>query len=184
VQNVVLFGTGAATSCERETASELSRGASLRRRLATVIAGVVIFAPLLEPWGLWDHWPSWRVYSARPATVAFFVNESRVADLPVNVQEFVGPPEPLGEWRPVSLDAWSFAELRCPVYPQERFRLAVALALTREYGLGEEVRVVVGLPPNRWTGEREMWELHGERAIAEASRRFVVNVEPRVGGRR
>jgi hypothetical protein len=178
VQNIVLFGRGSCVdSCE--TASVVEDSTAWRGRIATALAGVVIFAPLLEPWGWWDHWPSWRVYSARPETVAFYVAASRVADLPSNVQKFVGSPEPLSDWRPVNLDAWSFDELRCPVYPQERFRLAVALAITRERALGDDVRVVVSSPPDRWNGERAMRELHGERALVAACERFVVNTKPR-----
>jgi hypothetical protein len=179
VQNIVLFGRGSrADGCE--TASAVEDGTALRGRIATALAGVVILAPLLEPWGWWDHWPSWRVYSARPETVAFYVNESRLADLPPVMQRFVGPAEPLSDWRPVNLDAWSFDELRCPVYPQERFRLAVALASTQRCGLGEDVRVLIGSLPDRWTGERAMRELFGERELYAACEPFVISTTPRV----
>jgi hypothetical protein len=178
VQNVVLFG-GSAGIFRDETASVVDCGTTWRVRFATALAGVVILAPLLEPWGWWDHWPSWRVYSARPETVTFYVIDSRVADLPDEVQRYVGPPEPLSVWRPANLDEWSFNELRCPVYPQSRFRLAVSLAVIREHRLGDDVRVVVGSAPDRWTGQRTMHELHGEREIARAGGRFVLNTEPR-----
>jgi hypothetical protein len=177
-QNIVLFRRGSHRS-GRETASVVEDSARWRRRIATAVAGVVIFAPLLEPRGWWDHWPSWRVYSARPETVVFYVDSQRVADLPDDVQQYVGPPQPLSDWRPLSLDAWSFRELRCPVYPQERYRLAVALALTREFALGDNVRVIVGSPPDRWTGERTVHELHGEDELAAACERFVINTQRR-----
>jgi hypothetical protein len=176
-QNRVLFG--GATAVRGEAASVVPHAGRSRTRLASGFAGLLIAAPLLAPWGLWDNWPSWRLYSARPATVAFSIKADRVGDLPATMQEYVGPPEPLSEWRPLSLDAWSFSELHCPVYPQERFRLAVVLAVTRAYALGEDVRLVTGSPPDRWTGERQIRERTGEYAIAARCEHFLVNVAPR-----
>lgn len=174
-QNVVLFGRRA--TCE--TAGVVERGAMLGGRFAMVLAGMVIAGPLLEPWNYWDHWPGWRVYSARPETVACYVDSGRVADLPEAVQQYVGPPDPLSEWCALNLDAWSFAELRCPVYPQGRFRLAVVRALARAFQWGDDVRVVVDSSPDRWTGRRTTRELVGDTAITNACRQFVVNTEPR-----
>jgi hypothetical protein len=170
-QNFVLFG--------REVASVSGHEASWRKKMATALAAVVIVTPLTEPYGWWDHWPSWRVYSARPETVTFYVDGNRVDDLPERVRQYVGPFEPLSDWRALNLDAWSFDELRCPVYPQARFRLAVVRAIVREHGLGDRVRVVVGSPPDRWTGRRTMSELQGERAIEEACGGFVMNTAAR-----
>ncbi|MBL8852105.1 MAG: hypothetical protein JNG89_20700 [Planctomycetaceae bacterium] len=193
MQNVVLFwsrgirGEGGVVAPHpgplprRSSSAGLTRLSGERGRtlIAWALALMVVLAPLLEPWGCWDHWPSWRVYSARPETVTFYVRESRVTGLPPEVQTIVGPPELLSDWRPLSLDTWSFAELRCPVYPQARFRLAVALALTRQWALGNDVRVVVGSSPEWWTGKRESQEYVGEQGIASASERFVVNVRER-----
>lgn len=169
-QNFVLF-SGCPTT--------LAASRSPRLRLATALAAVVILAPLLEPWGWWDHWPSWRLYSARPAVVTCYVRDVRVAVLPAAARPFVGPAEPLSDWRPLSLEVWSFGELQCPIYPQERFRLAAILAVAHDADLGDDVRVVIGAPPDRWTGRRVTRELIGARAIAQACEQFVLNVSPR-----
>lgn len=169
-QNWVLFSGAPATRAATRSA---------RHCLANALAAVVILAPLLEPWGWWDHWPSWRLYSARPAVVTCFVRDSRVPDLPAAAQPYVGRAEPLSDWRPLSLEAWSFGELRCPIYPQERFRLAVILAVARAADLGDDVRVIIGSPPDRWTAQRETRELIGAQSIAQACEQFVVNVSPR-----
>lgn len=174
-QNVVLFSPQAATGS--------SPAAGRRRyRAATLLAVFVIAAPLLEPWGLWDHWPSWRLYSARPARITVFIEAGTVVDLPREIQPFVGPPEPLTDWCPLHLEAWSFAALRCPMYPQQRFELAVIAAVVRRARLDEGILVVVETPPDRLTGRRERFELHGRRAIEDACGQYWVNVRSRPGG--
>ncbi|REK31082.1 MAG: hypothetical protein DWQ41_01265 [Planctomycetota bacterium] len=129
--------------------------------------------------GWFDNWPAWAVYSARPSVVEITVRDTRVNDLPVSLQAHVGPPPPLQEWRPVNIDAWSFAELDCPVYPQERYRLAVALAIADRAGLGDDMRVVRRGPPDRITGERWSTRLNGRDEIAESCSGFFINTQAR-----
>lgn len=179
-QNWVLFGP--TVDGVSEGANEVRHGLRIRGWMAAGIAGVLVVAPLLAAWGWWDNWPSWRLYSGRPAAVSVTIDDSRVDDLPDAVRQYVGAPELLSEWRPVNLDAWSFSELQCPVYPQERFRIAVALALAREHQLGDDVRVVVGSPPDRWTGERKIRELRGEAALAAECGDYLVNTTARDNG--
>jgi hypothetical protein len=158
---------------------EADNSASVSRRgqsgLATGIFGAAILCPFLQSWGWYDVWPSWAVYSSRPSQVTFMVAADRVGDLPSGLQKFVGPAEPLTEWRPVNLDAWSFAALNCPIYPEERFRIAVIRALVEGSDLDDGVRVVVHGPPDRWTGKRETTEIIGRVALSEYSTRYRLN---------
>ncbi|MGD9857592.1 MAG: MauE/DoxX family redox-associated membrane protein [Planctomycetaceae bacterium] len=151
VQNMLLFGRRGRV-CEAEGDVELVRSADPRALLAKLLTGTICLAPALSPWGYWDHWPSWAVYSERPAVVQMFVDSAHAARLPATLQPFVGPPEPLTEWRPVNLDAWSFTTCRCPVYPQLRYRLALISILADRCRL--TARIVINGPPNRWTGAR------------------------------
>ncbi|MCA9110467.1 MAG: hypothetical protein KDA52_10990 [Planctomycetaceae bacterium] len=143
-------------------------------------AGTALFAilPCLSWWGYWDHWPSWAVYSSRPAIVEVSVPEGDIERLPQSLQPFIGSPQPLSDLCPVNLDAWSFETLWCPMYPQERYRLAVALALGERSGI-DSMRVIVRSSPDRWTGERQETTLDGLPAIRSRAEKFWINTRSR-----
>lgn len=181
VQNLLLFSPVSAASPSSQPA-EVGTIARSREAVSTrgaVAASVLLIAlPGLEPFGLFDHWPAWSVYSARPAMVPIYVREHRLGDLPPSLRPFVGPPAPLTDWRPINLDAWSFAVRHCPPYPQLRYRLAVARSLAERGRLGPDIRVVILSPPDRWTGERTREELVGQAAIEEKCSAFLLNTRP------
>jgi hypothetical protein len=174
-QNVLLFRRTSAA----EPTAQVGGVAQYRSFAATIVVALAAIMPLLDSTGWWDHWPSWAVYSSRPATVTMLVREARLDDLPPTLRTCVGPPEPLTEWHPVSIDAWSFELLQCPVYPQERYRLAVIAAIAGEAGLGDDVRVRVESSPERWTGVRTTLELTGLAEIHSRSSAFRLNTRPR-----
>lgn len=179
-QNWLLYrpvlAAAASDTGDADATAQAFRG---RKLLATGITTAAIACPFLQNWGWFDVWPSWAVYSARPSQVTMEVREGRVDDLPAGLKPFVGPPEALTEWRPVNLDTWSFAGLNCPIYPQERFRIAVILALATRAQLGDDVRVTVDGPPNRWTGKREITTMTGLEELDRYSARYWLNIVPR-----
>lgn len=175
-QNLALFRSERALGAVPAPTSDVRRPIS--DRLATALVVLVIAAPLLEPWGWFDHWPAWAVYSSRPSIVTVWITDARVGDLPAEVRDHVGPREPLSEWRPLNVDSWSFSTLNCPVYPQERFRLAVAEFLS-ERAAADDVRVRVQSSPDRRSGERTMSELQGAAAIRRQCDAFWINTRSR-----
>lgn len=141
-QNFLLFGRGsAAPSTEREAST-------VADRLGLCLLLSALAMPAFQPWGYWDIWPSWAVYSARGGWTTTFVHHDDIEKLPNAVRPFVGEPPPLSDWHPIDVDAWSIRELHCPVYPQPRFRLAVAATLSRYARIQVERRT----RPNRWSG--------------------------------
>jgi hypothetical protein len=174
-QNVLLFRPSHAPQPQ----TTVDRVAMHRSAAATMLVALAAGLPLLESGGWWDHWPGWAVYSSRPATVTMLVREGRVDDLPATLRSCVGPPEPLTDWRPVSVDTWSFELLQCPIYPQERYRLAVIGAVAVESGLGDDVRVRVESTPGRWTGDRKKFEYVGSAGIRARCSAFQLNTRPR-----
>ncbi len=160
VQAVLLFGgSGRLLVSEKgreEPGPAKPQAWGARTRAAAIVTTIVCLLPALSPWGYWDHWPSWAVYSERPAVVQMLVGTADVQRLPATLRPFVGPPEPLSDWRPVNLDRWSFATCWCPMYPQQRYRLAVISSLTTDRHLSP--RVIIKGPPNRWTGKRDVSE--------------------------
>jgi hypothetical protein len=143
------------------------------------VTAAAVVAPALESIGWWDHWPSWSVYSSRPAIVQTYVNESAVDRLPPSLQPFVAPPAPLQSWREVNFDRWSYDRLYVPPYPQERWKLAHAAAVFRAAGLSEEFKATVQVREGWWSRNRKTIELEGADAVNERLSRFWLNVRPR-----
>ena len=132
--------------------------------------------PALSGIGLCDHWPAWAVYSSRPEIVLIQIAEEQVAQLPKSLRPHVGPAQPLSPWRPISIDQWSFAQRHCPIYPQDRYRLAMARHLESTYDA--TFRVTEYSAPDRWTGKRQSREI--ENLAAEGDQRFWFNTLSRV----
>ena len=127
--------------------------------------------PALSGIGLCDHWPAWAVYSSRPEIVSIQIAEEQVAQLPKSLRPHVGPAQPLSPWRPISIDQWSFAQRHCPIYPQARYRLAIARHLESAYDA--TLRVTEYSAPDRWTGKRQSHAI--ENLAVEGDQRFWFN---------
>ena len=160
-----LFGGG-------KTVAESRRG----RRPIRVLAAVVLLLPALEPLGLWDHWPSWSVYSNRPAVVRL-----EVWGMPrVEGCDYVAPADPLSGRQIVSLSGWSFETWRTPIYPQERFQLAAAAALLDRLPPDAPFAVrVLRYSPLR-TGESAERVLQDRTALKAELSRYWLNTAPSV----
>jgi hypothetical protein len=94
-----------------------------------ITAAVIVLFPLSGLFGIADNWPSWQLYSARPDVVRLYVDQVSVGQLPKHIQPFVGQPAPLDRWCPVRVDRWSLATTGAPLYPEDRFQLAVVRAV-------------------------------------------------------
>ena len=77
------------------------------------------------------------------------------------------------------IDRWSLEALGAPVYPQDRFQVGVALALAEKYNLGQDIRVEIDSPANRWTGNRSTKVYQGAGAIRELAGQYRLNAFPR-----
>jgi len=172
-QNPLLFGTK-----ETETAtSEPPRANWLRTVVAYGALGAGVLLPALQPWGLWDVWPSWAVYSTRGGWCTLLVRTEEVSQLPSAAQPYVRPPQPLADWSVIDVDAWSREALSCPVYPQSRFRIAIAAALSQSV----PVRVELRRSLDHWTDDVVLtsWILEGGQIPAELKRRYWLNLRAR-----
>lgn len=170
-QNLVLFG---------RQASETLRGHTVATNAERLAAAVVVFAvtlPFSEPIGGLDHWPAWALYASHPERVAVFVHASRRRKLPQRVREFTEN-RPRG-WCRVDVDRWSLETLDAPVYPQGRFRLAVALALAERCGLNDGIRVIRESSAERATGRRTRRDIRGVNALRRETARFWINTTAR-----
>jgi hypothetical protein len=175
-QNVLLFGQSKLTMTTPPDDQALSRS-RWGDRFMTGLLAIVMVMPAFQPWGYWDVWPSWAVYSARGGWTTILVHHDGIKRLPNAPQRFVGAPAPLSDWHPVDIDSWSLSELHCPVYPQSRFRLAVAAALSQS----ALIRVERRGPPHRFSGATtlETFDVAEGHLPPEIAAQFWLNTEPR-----
>jgi len=150
----------------------------LRDGLTAAVIYAATLLPFLEPFGYFDHWPAWALYASHPERVTVTVRCLKRDDLPENVRRFTEP-ESAGAWCRVDLDRWSLETLNVPVYPQGRYRLAVAAAVAARAGLGEAVAVVVESPANRITGNRQSREIRGTETLQRELDNYWLNTRPR-----
>lgn len=150
VQNGILFAKRPAPEAEVSQGAAACSKSEISLRSSLTIAACLL--PALSLIGWWDWWPSWAVYSSRPAIVQMLVQQGDVDALPESLQPHVRSPEPLSDWCPANLDAWSFATCWCPMYPQKRYRLAAISAVSESGGVPVQVRIQA--TPDRWSGRR------------------------------
>ena len=168
LQNFILFGP--------KTSLEASPRAAW---YPSIPIAIVLAFPVLNVMNHYDHWPSWAVYCSRPAQVKTSIHESEIEKLPTSLQPFMTP-QPLSEWQTVSLDGWSFAERHVPLYPQERYRLAVIMQVCIESHVREEaLHVDVRSTPNRSTGQRSSHSYYGMLKVSDRLAEFYVNTQAR-----
>ena len=146
---------------------------------AAVFLALVCVSPLLEPWGLIDHWPGWALYASKTGRVTVYVDVDARDRLPEEVRDFVSQPEPATRWCHLNIDAWSIESVGVPIYPQERFRLAVANAVGRQASLGDSLRIELRSTADRWTGKREAGSLDGVAAVSVECGRFLLGTRDR-----
>ena len=178
IQNWLLFRERTVDVAPTDVESEPP---SITTRCLTASGIGVLFAaiilPLLEPFGHFDHWPGWALYVSRPERVTVSVHALSRDKLPEAIREQTDPPRQL--WCEIHLDRWSLDALDAPIYPQGRYRLAVALAIADEAELGEAIRIVIESPANRFTGKRTRREIRGVRNLRKELRRYTINIARR-----
>ncbi|MEX2285917.1 MAG: MauE/DoxX family redox-associated membrane protein [Planctomycetaceae bacterium] len=185
-QNILLFGFSTEAASLRgflspADATERSLPfAAFRGWAARAIIGMAVLLPFLQPFGLFDVWPSWAVYASRPARVRILVASDAIGKLPSELQQHVM----MGRYADlpcvVRSDRWSLEATKAPIYPEPRFQMGVAIELAERRGLGEGLHVQFESAANRWTGRRTMRTISGIDAIRREAKQFRLNAFPRV----
>ncbi len=157
-------------------------GSATLRCAGPAVKGLIwlaLIAPLLGPWGYCDHWLAWGLYASRAERLRILVPRSQERRLPADLQTYLAALNDEPDWLELRADRWSFASLGVPLYPQNRFQLAVAVAVGRQCQLGQSLRVVRYETADRWTGRRERETLIGLAAIQDACDQYRLNAQPR-----
>jgi hypothetical protein len=145
------------------------------------VAFVMVF-PLTQLFGLCDVWPAWAVYATGPERLRVFVRLADRDHVPASIHRYLQEPRFEGDLCLVRIDRWSLDACRAPIYPQNRFRLGVALAIADQSALGEAILVEVDGAANRFTGERTSRQLKGRAAIVSELNGYWLNGFPRKNG--
>ena len=154
-----------------------SNGTPRFRILVVLVAGILF--PGFRAVGYCDTWPAWAVYASSPARILVQVRDGNIERLPKTMQRYVERRRINDGWSWLRIDLWSLTETGTPVYPEDRFQLAVARAVVSELGQGDEVRIIHEGESDRWTGEREFTEVVGEGEVSKLAKRFRLNTVPR-----
>lgn len=138
-----------------------------------VLAFAVLF-PLAEPMGYCDHWLAWELYAPRTSRVQVFIASVDAEQLPEEVRGFLRDDQQ--GWRELDLADWSLSSRHAPVYPEDRYQMAVGLSLERWLPGDRSVRFLWRSAANRITGKREERWLRGFDEARQFSNRFFWNV--------
>lgn len=131
------------------------RQSVLVMRSAPLLLALVL--PLLEPWGRCDSWLAWGLYSTRAPRTELFIAAEAIQQLPDDLQAYcyiVGRDQ---IWARVAKTNWSLETLHVPIYPHERFDMAIDLAILDQLPADKRwFRIDRLAAPDRRTGEIEV----------------------------
>jgi hypothetical protein len=162
------------SSRERAGVAEVSKMDALKARLLTSLMFLLPFLGLI---GWFDNWPSWQLYSSRPEVLKMYVRGPSTGELPSAVQLNLGETLPFEEWRPVRIDRWSFQATQTPIYPEDRFQLAVIAGLAVNLSSEQGVRVVIDSPAGVLFWRRQQRTLNGRSEILAEVSRYWLNAQ-------
>jgi hypothetical protein len=123
----VTFGWRIRKSLAIDSETPPAGGGSQRGLLRTAWPAVAMvwLLPLSGLFGVFDNWPSWQVYSPRPERWLLSIHAEDKERLPRQYQQWLRRGEFFSDWQPLALDDWSLVATRAPLYPEDRFQLAV-----------------------------------------------------------
>lgn len=104
----------------------------IRSSRSRVFVAVIFLIPISGLFAIADNWISWQVYSPRPEVVRLGVREDQIDHLPRSLQPFVMSPLPLQDVCGIRIDRWSLQEKRVPLYPEDRFQIAVVKRIVQK----------------------------------------------------
>jgi hypothetical protein len=162
-----------------ETIETSSTAASPR---STPVVSVCFLAawlfPLMEPFGGYDHWLSWGLYSPRNSRVTLHVHQTVVPAAGDNdVLDYLSAVDEEG-WRRVEIERWSLDVLHVPIYPQDRFQWGVVFAVVDELEL-ERFRIDVYSMADRMDGKRTMRRATSRSQLDDPQWRWRLNSRPK-----
>jgi hypothetical protein len=181
--------------CRRRIPSPINTGRILlptttrsatSQRIATTLVAAALVLPFAEPWGVWDMWPSWGLYASKAERTVVLLRTTNDSQLPRELREYlIDLPDGSG-WLQLDLQTWSLSTLGVPLYPQNRFQLAVASRVAAvlenrplENKAGNVGIRVLLVSQSHWrTGQRQTTELANRPQIDDQRTKFLLSAKP------
>ena len=179
LQNVVLFGVAGERPVVAVEPLPDDQQLTRMRWLVRCLATFVIAFPLTEPLGICDVWPAWAVYATGPERMRLLIESADREKLSAATREYVEPPRFEDDLCLVRIDRLSLDAFNAPLYPQNRFRLGLALAIAENLDLEDRIVVEVETAADRLTGSRATRQIRGRAAIVAELQRYWLNGTPR-----
>lgn len=174
LQAILLFGFA-----EPAEKVEPTPSAASGLLVARIVCGCVLLFPMLELVGLGDPWPAWGLYASHVGRTHLFLSRHAVDRLPRPLHAYVDTDSSEDLFVPVRLEKWSLEATGAPIYPGQRFTLAVARAFVSKTDTANATRLVLESPAERFNDERQADTFSGDKIAMEADRRYWWNTKPR-----
>jgi hypothetical protein len=147
-----------------------------RRRVALSWARIMIWAfPVSGLLGIADNWPSWQLYSSRPESWVLYVHAADRDRVAPTLTDYVGKPAPLSDWCPVLLDRWSLERTSSPMYPEDRYQLAVIAWVLEQSDQPLRFQVAISEPRRlRWWRRTER-TIETDEQLQRERQRFLIS---------
>jgi hypothetical protein len=111
---------------------------------ATMIVAWLL--PLLNFFGLWDHYLSFSYYSSKQSMYYVAVADEELNKLDPSLKSYFIPSKRLTGGVVIDVNKWSLGELNVPFYPEKRTFKILARSFCN-YGIDEESIYFLQLPP-------------------------------------
>ena len=139
----------------------------------------MVVLPLGERVGLVDHWLGWALYAPHSSRARIEVLSNSRDAQPESVRRYLlSSDQSMEVWHSLAAERWSLETLGVPIVPQQRFYVAVAIAVAQPVD-EFDVRVNLLGTANRWSGRRSTKMLEGRRALMQAKENYFFNTQPR-----
>ena len=183
IQAWLLFRTPKRTDVQQVDGERTESPQSLYKELIGVIVeflvAAVILLPALNMANCYDHWLAWGLYAPRNSRATLYLQQSIATDLPDEMRRHISEQVSEEGWVRMDLDQWSLKALRAPIYPEERFQVAVADDVIRRHQIQNAFQLVVESSASRFSGARRQFVIRNLSELETHRRRYLFNSKSR-----
>ena len=131
--------------------------------------------PLSALIGIADNWTGWQVYSQRPERWTCLIHDADRPTLPDFLRKYTAAPPPFSDWTPIRLEQWSLDATQAPLYPEDRFQLAIIESVLSQLPADSRFRVEISEPARLFWWRRRSREAASLIELQIEHRRFLLN---------